>query len=133
MLYRACILYAHTSMFSGQLNDGIADEQQINTSSREIIEAARIVVRFEKSYEIRIVVFPLFMAGFATKDPGEKQMVLDLLLAVQQQESRASTESARNLLQKLYEKQRSAMMETGNANSVDWIEEAKKSGQRFII
>lgn len=132
MLYRACVIYTHTSMFPEQLNDGMPDEQQINTCSREIIEAARVVLS-EKSYEIRLVVFPLFMAGFATRDRGEKQMALDLLLAVEQQESIGSTESVRILLQKLYEKQRSATMETGNANSVDWIEEVEKSGQRFII
>ncbi|CZR50832.1 uncharacterized protein PAC_00706 [Phialocephala subalpina] len=132
MLYRACVIYTHTSMFPSQLNDPMLDEQQIATRSREIIEAARMVLS-EKSYEIRLVVFPLFMAGFATKDRGEKRMVLDLLLAVEQHESRGSTESIRNLLQKLYEKQRSATMEIGNANSVDWIEEIEKSGQRFII
>lgn len=73
------------------------------------------------------------MAGFATKDLNEKQVALDLIIAVEQHNYRGSTESVKKLLQKVYEKQRSATMDMGNANSVDWVEEVENSAQRLII
>jgi len=44
-----------------------------------------------------------------------------------------STDSARRLLQNIYEKQHIAVMQTGNANSVDWIDEMEQIGNRLII
>ncbi|KAE8452215.1 hypothetical protein EG329_001682 [Mollisiaceae sp. DMI_Dod_QoI] len=132
MLYQACVIYAHTSMFPGQLDDPIRDLERVITLGKEIIDAARVVLSKER-YDYRFIVFPVFMAGFATQDPVEKRIALDLILAIEEHEYRGSTADVRQLLQKLYERQRSATMETGDANSVDWIEEMEKSGQGFIM
>ncbi|KUJ22518.1 uncharacterized protein LY89DRAFT_728652 [Mollisia scopiformis] len=132
LLYRTCILYAHTSMFPNQSNNPMPAYDQIFTVAREIIEAVAVVLS-EKRDQVRTVMLPLFIAGFTSKDQTEKQMVLDLLLAIETQDYRGSTDRARRVLERLYEKQRLATMELKNPNSVDWTEEVQRSGNIFII
>lgn len=119
-------------MFPSQLDNPVPEYDQIFTCSKEIIEAAGVILS-EKRHEVRTVIFPLFMAGFASNDLEEKQKVLNLLLAIETQDYRGSTERTRRLLEKLYERQHSAILAMGNANSVDWIEEVEKSGHRFLV
>lgn len=82
---------------------------------------------------MRSIIFSLFMAGFATQDLVEKQAVLDLLLTIETRDYRGSTESTRSLLQRLYEMQETAIREFGHSDSVDWVEEMQRRGQRFIM
>lgn len=122
------MIYIHTSMFPGQLNEPVSGSDEIATFATELIEAAQIILS-RREHEVRSVVFPLFMAGFATKERLEKQMVLDLLLAVEAGDYKGSTESTRNLLRRIYEKQETDTRKLG----VDWLEEVQNSGQIFIM
>jgi hypothetical protein len=126
------VIYVRTSMFPGQLADLFPGSREITTFATEIIERAQIVIA-QRRHEVRSVIFSLFMAGFATQDPVEKQTVLDLLLTIETRDYRGSTESTRSLLQRLYEIQETATGEFGHADSVDWAEEMQRRGQRFIM
>ncbi|KAH9218950.1 fungal-specific transcription factor domain-containing protein [Leptodontidium sp. 2 PMI_412] len=133
LLFRVCILYTHTSMYSGQLNDPEPDtEAQINACCAEILHAASIILSKER-FDMRFIVFPLFMAGFCTRNAAEKETALRLMVEVEKHGYGGSTDNVRKLLQTIYEKQHFAVMQTGNSNSVDWIDEMERSGQRLII
>jgi hypothetical protein len=67
------------------------------------------------------------MAGFATKDPREKE-VLNIMRIIDGQSYGSSTESVRRLLETILEKQRAAIMRAGTASSVGWVEEVEKNG-----
>lgn len=126
------MIYTYTSIFPGQLTDLLTGSDEIVTFATEIIEAAQAILS-DSGYEVRSLVFSLFMAGFATNDLVKKQTALNLLLAIETHDYEGSTKCTRSLLQKLYKKQEIATREYGNANSVDWLEEMQKSGQRFIM
>ncbi|KAF4633729.1 hypothetical protein G7Y89_g4387 [Cudoniella acicularis] len=133
MLYRACKIYADTSMFPGQLNEPLSEfDSDIETCSREIIQGAQIIISQER-YELRFIVFPLFMAGFATRDVSEKDIALCLIKTMERHSYGGSTESVRRLLEVIYEKQRSAILRTGLTNEVDWAQEMELTGQQLII
>ncbi|KAH7364485.1 fungal-specific transcription factor domain-containing protein [Rhexocercosporidium sp. MPI-PUGE-AT-0058] len=133
LLFRVCILYAHTSMYSGQLNDPEPDtEAQINVCCAEILHAVSIILSKER-FDMRFIVLPLFMAGFCTRNAAEKETALRFMMEIEKNGYGGSTDNARRLLQTIYEKQRLAVMQMGNANSVDWIDEMERSGQRLII
>ncbi|KAH7417033.1 fungal-specific transcription factor domain-containing protein [Cadophora sp. MPI-SDFR-AT-0126] len=133
LLFRVCILYTHTSMYSGQPNDLDPNaEAQISTCCAEILHAVSIILSKER-FDIRFIVFPLFMTGFCTRNSAEKDTALRFMIEVENQGYGGSTDNARRLLQTIYEKQRIAVMQTGNANDVDWIDEMERSGNRLIF
>ncbi|KAL2064833.1 hypothetical protein VTL71DRAFT_3973 [Oculimacula yallundae] len=133
LLFRVCILYTHTSMYSGQLNDPEPDtETHINACCTEILRAVSIILSKER-FDMRFIVLPLFMAGFCTQNPAEKETALRFMVEVEKHGYGGSTDNVRRLLQSIYEKQQIAAMQTGNSNSVDWVDEMDRSGQRLII
>lgn len=120
-------------MYPNQLLDPLPDSVvQIMDCVIEIIHVARTITSQER-IDQQFIVFPLFMAGFATRDPQEKNLCLGLIRAVERLSYGRTTESVRELLEKIYEKQRAAILASGDASSVDWIEEMDLSGQRLII
>lgn len=73
------------------------------------------------------------MAGFCTRNLAEKDTALRFMIEVEKHGYGGSTDNVRRLLQTIYEKQRVAVMQTGNANSVDWVDEMERSGHRLIF
>lgn len=127
------MIYAHTSMYPGQFRSPAPDsESELRNCCREIIHAAQVITSRDQ-FEFSYIVFPLFMAGFATKDPAEKEQALELIRVVETHSYGGSTKSVRGLLENIYGKQRDAIVQHGNDASVDWVEEMERSGQRIIM
>jgi hypothetical protein len=93
---------------------------------------ARVITSQERADQ-QFVVFPLFMAGVATSEPQENGLCLGMVGAVERLSYGRTTESVREVLEKIYEKQQAAMVASGDAFSVDWVEEMEVSGQPSTI
>jgi hypothetical protein len=133
MLLRACVIYAHTSLFAGQLSHPAPDsETQIRTCVTDILQAAHMIFSKQR-IDPRFAVFPIFMAGFAASEPAQKDLALNMLRAVEQHSFGSSTQSVRMLLETIYEKQRAGILRTGGSVLVDWVEELELRGQPPII
>lgn len=133
MLLRACLIYAHTSLFPGQLRYPAPDSKlHITTCVTEILQAARFVAS-QEHVDPRFMIFPLFIAGFAASEPAEKDLALTMIRAVEQHSFGGCTQSVRELLEIIYEKQRVAILRTGDSTLVDWVEEIELRGQPPII
>jgi hypothetical protein len=110
-----------------------ADEQstntstQINTCSSEVIQVARIIIS-QQRFELRFIIFHVFMAGFASKGPNEKEEALEIIKTIEKHSYGSIMESVRMLLETVKEKQRAAILQTGRASAVDWLEEMEKNG-----
>ncbi|KAH7309385.1 fungal-specific transcription factor domain-containing protein [Rhexocercosporidium sp. MPI-PUGE-AT-0058] len=133
LLFRVCILYTHTSMYSGHLHDLEPDTKaQIEVCCTEILHAVSIILSKER-FDPRYIVFPLFLAGFCTWNLTKKDTALSFMTEVEKNEYGGVTNNVQRLLQTIYKKQSVAVAQTGNANSVDWVDEMERSGQRLII
>ena len=127
------MIYAHTSMFPDQLREPSPDSDPvIKACATEIIQAAHLILS-QARYELRFIVFPLLMAGFATKDPAEKDLALSFIRTVERHSYGGSTESVRRLLETIYEKQRAATLQIGDCDCVHWMNEMELTGQRLVI
>ena len=73
------------------------------------------------------------LAGFAATEPGQKDIALNMIRAVEQHSFGSSTQSVRKLLEAIYENQRIAILQTGGSALVDWVEEMELRGQPPII
>lgn len=91
------------------------------------------LITSQERVDHEFVVFSLFMAGIASREPQEKDLCLGMIRAVERLSYGRMTGSVRDLLERIYEKQRAAMVGSGDASSVDWVEEMKLGGQRIIM
>ncbi|KAG0650954.1 hypothetical protein D0Z07_2692 [Hyphodiscus hymeniophilus] len=110
----------------------VDSEKKIKACVAEIFQVANLVTSKEGSDQ-QYIIFPLFMAGIATKDGQEKDLCLRLIRAVGQLSYGRTVESVAEFLERIHEKQRDALQVFGHASAVDWIEDMELSGQRLIV
>ncbi|KIX07082.1 uncharacterized protein Z518_05059 [Rhinocladiella mackenziei CBS 650.93] len=121
-LYRACIIYSHTSMWPGQRLDTSPDyNTEIAVASNQIIYMARKALE-EDRLDSRYLVFPVFIAGFASTDGGQRMQALDLIRSMEMNSIGRNTTVTRKALAAVYEKQNERFMNTGQSLDVDWME-----------
>ncbi|KKY17407.1 hypothetical protein UCRPC4_g05651 [Phaeomoniella chlamydospora] len=119
-LFRACIIYSHTSMWPGQrIDTGQQYDTEIAISVQEILQIAEAIVSSGR-LELRFIIFPLFMAGIATGSGPEKMMALDLMMTMEKESIGTNTTATRQLLQTIYERQNQRFMSVGHSLDVCW-------------
>lgn len=92
----------------------------VSQCASEIIEVANEIVR-RRQYEHGFVMFPLFLAGFATSSATEKMQAHELMDAMEQESIGKNKRTTRKLLEAVYERQNERQMEVGHSLDVDWI------------
>lgn len=119
-LYRACLIYSHTSMWPSQrLDTGPEFDMEIAQSVSEILRVGeRIVGR--RQLHLRFIIFPLFMAGTASTDGNEKMLALELISRMEKDSIGCNTTATRHALQIVYERQTQRFMHTGQSLDVNW-------------
>ena len=121
-LYRACIIYSHTSMWPGQRLETSPDyNTEIAVASNQILEMTRKALAEDRS-DCRYLVFPVFIAGFVATDGTPRMNALDLLRAMEKNSIGRNTIVARKALAAVYETQNERFMNTGQSLDVDWME-----------
>ncbi|TKA69613.1 hypothetical protein B0A49_05430 [Cryomyces minteri] len=132
LLYRTCLLFSHTSVWSGQrVEYSTAGDEEIEQLVSEVLELARTTVEAEH-FERRFVVFPLFLAGFATSHPEKKRLAMELLVAMEPTSVGKNTAASRELLQTVYDLQRQSLMAVGHSLAVDWIDVMTEHGMHVV-
>jgi hypothetical protein len=132
-LYRACIIFSHTSMWPLQrLDTGPEFDGEIGQCVADILHTAEGVVR-SGQLELRFMVFPLFMAGFASTDGTQKMMALDLISALEKTSIGSNTTATRHALQIVYERQTQRFMHTGHSLDVDWLDIMVEQGLQVAL
>jgi hypothetical protein len=85
-----------------------------------------VTAQFEAGHlEQRHLIFPLFIAGFATIQPDVKTQALNIMKAFEGQGIGQNTYSTRRHLTAVYEEQRSVVEAGGKMEDVDWLKVAK--------
>ncbi|EXJ79209.1 hypothetical protein A1O3_08710 [Capronia epimyces CBS 606.96] len=121
-LYRACILYSHTSMWPGQRLETSPDyDTEIAVASNQILDLTRKALAEDRA-DCRYLVFPVFMAGFCSLDGAQRMVALDLIRSMERISIGRNTVMTRKALAAVYEKQNERFMNTGQSLDVDWME-----------
>ncbi|OAG42177.1 hypothetical protein AYO21_03631 [Fonsecaea monophora] len=121
-LYRACIIYSHTSMWPGQRLDTSPDyNTEIAVASSQILQMTSRALAEDRSY-CRYLVFPVFMAGFVATDGAHRMHAVDLLREMEKTSIGRNTMTTRKVLAAVYEKQNERFMNTGQSLDVDWMQ-----------
>ena len=131
-LHRACIIYSHTSMWSTQrLEMNQEDNGTVSQAAREIRQLAQ-EIGDQGFIERKFMVFPLFMAGIASKADHEQEHVLELISMFEQQAIGKVMAATRHLLSIVFERQKASVMMGMDAFAVDWINTVSERGLQMI-
>lgn len=129
LLYQAATIYSRTSMFPTQRHAAhpAADSSHTDVERRVMCILAVASSTLEAgNLAARHVVFPLFMAGFATLQADAKVKVLELIAAFETSGIGTNTARTRRLLKAVYEEQRMAYDAGGSMGDVDWLAVARE-------
>lgn len=124
-LFRAVLIYLHTSMYPSQIPLPETLPELASCASDILLAATKIVATGR--FELRYIVFPLFMAGYATRKEEEKILSLELLEKMDKDSFGENTNEIRGLLEIVHQLQRE------NDRVVDWIYEMKNRGLNLVI
>ena len=131
-LYRACMIFSHTSMWPSQrLDTGPEFDVEIGQCVAEILQTAEGIVNAGR-LELRFVIFPLFLAGFASTDGNQKMMALDMISRMEKKSIGSNTTATRHALQIVYEQQTQRFMHTGHSLDVDWSDIMVAQGLQVV-
>ena len=136
-LYRACLIYSHTSMYSTQRFLSPLFIHEVSQCSGEILRLAREIVSHNHT-ERKFIVFPLFMAGFVSKCREDRTEILELVKTMEVDSVGRNLVAARQLLEVVYERQerrreelrREGLMEA--KEDVDWVGLVEELGLQVV-
>jgi len=131
-LYRACMIFSHTSMWPSQcLDTGPEFDAEIGQCVADILQTAEGIVQAGR-LELRFMIFPLFMAGFASTDGNQKMMALDMISTMEKKSIGSNTTATRHALQVVYERQTQRFMHTGHSLDVNWSDVMVEQGLQVV-
>ena len=131
-LYRGCLIFSHTSIWPSQrLDTGPEFEAEISQCVAEILQTAEGVVNAGR-LELRSMIFPLFMAGFASTDGNQKMKALDMISTMEKKSIGSNTTATRHALQIVYEQQTQRFMHTGHSLDVNWSDVMVEQGLQVV-
>ena len=120
-LYRACMIYSHTSMWPAQRLDTSPDyDNEITAAAQQIVHVSQAILA--NSSNARFLVFPLFMAGYASTNGNHKFLVLDLIEKIEENSLGHNARLLKSLLQAIYKRQEQQFMNTGHSLNVDCLQ-----------
>jgi len=131
-LYRACIIYSHTSMWPAQRMDtGPESDDEIALCATTILKTAEDITE-AGNLQLRFIVFPLFMAGVASSSGSDKMLALDLMTIMEKEGVGRNTTTTRHILQIVYERQTQRFMHQGHSLDVDWMDIMVEQGLQVV-
>jgi hypothetical protein len=131
-LYHACIIYSYTSMWPHQrLEMSTESIPEMLQSVSEILQLAREITA-NGCNERKFMVFPLFMAGVASRSPSDQQLAIELLRMFEKNSIGKAMVATRHVLEVIYQKQREAIMQGAHPMMVDWVNTVAERGLQMI-
>ena len=111
---------------------GGAPALEIEQRASAILNIASEVVTAGR-FDLRFIVFPIFIAGVASNSPSQKMAALDLLSAIEGSEAVGrNVTTTRHVLQVVFQRQTDAYMTQGHALDVDWIDIMAEQGLQMV-
>ncbi|KAK2738267.1 hypothetical protein FQN57_007130 [Myotisia sp. PD_48] len=132
-LLHSCLIYSYTSMWPNQLvESGGTSAPEIQQHVSPILTIASDIINAER-FDLRFIVFPIFMAGVTSSSPTQKMIALDLLSRLEGHEAVGRNLSAtRHVLQTVYRQQTNGYMRCGHALHVNWTEIMRGLGLQMV-
>jgi hypothetical protein len=105
---------------------------EIERSTSSILKVAEEIVNANR-FNLRFIVFPIFMAGIASSSGSQKMLALDLLSSIGNHEGVGrNVITTRHVLQIVYQQQTEGLIKQGHSLDVDWVEIMIEQGLQMV-
>lgn len=119
-------------MWPGQrMAPGSASDEMIRHHATVILQVAESIVNTGR-FDLRFIIFPLFMAGTATSSGDQKMLAMDLISNMEKEGLGRNATTIRQVLQIVYERQTQQFMTVGHPLNVDWAEIMVEQGLQVV-
>ncbi|KAI4844621.1 hypothetical protein E4T44_06088, partial [Aureobasidium sp. EXF-8845] len=126
------VIYSNSSLYPTQpFHSNPYQRSETHLHSLKILAIADAVVALQ-NYDQHQLVFPVFIAGFASSDPETKSRAMALLRVLEGTGISRNATRSRELLSMVFEEQRLMVVNGGRAEEVDWIDVAKVKGMGVV-
>jgi hypothetical protein len=111
--------------------------QRLDEPSDTVGEHASKILQFASPFmqcvlEQSFMVFPVFLAGFASRNPSQQMLAIDLLRSMEMNSIGGNIRATRMLLEQVCEEQKAAIMREGTGLMVDWKVHMERTGMKFL-
>lgn len=131
-IYCACIIYSHTSMWFGQHMDMTPDSHtEVAVAVAQILTTAHAAIASDK-FNSQFLVFPLFMAGFASIDSYHITQVTQLLQALEQGAIGRHAFTLRKALTTIHDRRHEQRMHRGHSSDLDWVQTLREQASTVV-
>ena len=110
---------------SQRLEMGPGDVSEISLATRAILQLAHHRISSGR-LKNRFLVFPIFLAGFASTARENRRLALDLIRQIEQEIIGRKHEG-------YYEREEASISQAGHAMCVDWIQVMLEAGLKVVI
>lgn len=126
------MLFSYTSLWNEQLlgPEGASDEI-IAHHANSIFHIAGTIVH-SSQFDLRFIIFPLFIAGVSTSSADQKMMAMDLICSMEKQGIGRNATTIRHLLQMVYQAQTEELMTLGHPARVGWSDVMSQQGIQIV-
>jgi hypothetical protein len=131
LLYQASMIYSRTSMFPGQPLIPTANQAAFlaDTGTRvSHILTLTIHILSNNELDRREVVFPIFIAGYATTNPNAKAKAIELLKSYEGHGIGQNTSVVRRLLVAVCDEQNRRVAAGRRVEEVEWLRVGRERG-----
>ncbi|KAN0086706.1 Fungal specific transcription factor domain containing protein [Elaphomyces granulatus] len=128
-LYHASLIYSYTSMWPGQRRG--TSEEHIEQHASMILQVAESIVNAGR-FDLRFIIFPLFMAGTASSSSGRKMRAMDLISSMEKDGIGRNATTTRHVLQIVCRQRTQQLMCEGYSLDVDWAEIMIEQGLQIV-
>ena len=119
-------------MWSTQRLDTSPDyDTEIAVASNQILQMTNPILA-DGRLDCRFLVFPCFMAGYASTVGDLKRAALELIGRMDRVSIGRNTASTKRVLGRVYEKQNERFMSTGQSLDVDWMDVIGEAGMLIV-
>lgn len=119
-------------MWPGQrLEPGSASDEEIGHHASVILQVAESIINARR-FDLRFIIFPLFIAGVGTSSGGQKMTVMELMSSMEKEGVGRNATTTRNVLRVVYERQTQQFMSVGHSLDVDWIDVMIEQGLQVV-
>jgi hypothetical protein len=117
---------------SQRIETGGGPIAEIERSTSSILQVAEEIVNASR-FNLRFIVFPIFMAGIASSSGSQKMLALDLLSSIECHEGVGrNVTTTRHVLQIVYQRQTEGFIKQGHSLDVDWVEIMIEQGLQMV-
>lgn len=126
------MIFSYNGIWQGELaGSDHSNDESIAYHAESIIHIAGMIVH-SSQFDLRFIIFPLFMAGVSSSSSGHKTRAMELISSMDEYGIGRNATTTLHLLQMVYQAQNDQLMNVGHSANVAWSDIMVQQGMQIV-